>query len=193
MAQTRQSVSGSRPDPYQLERLAEELAARELSNTPVARLSGSEHLPPQADLPIHVPLSHDNEFLAAETFDVEKFLLSRSYTSLPELRTELREYLSSLKEELVLLINDDYEDFISLSTDLRGEGARMNRLKAPLSSLREPIQVRADMQKTRLEQTYQQVSRQSLQTIQDAIQAKLDARSKLRDEKVCIRVFLPNL
>lgn len=139
--QARQSVSGSRPDPYQLERLAEELAARELSSTSVGRFSGSDHLPIQPDLPIYVPLSHDNEFLAAETFNVEKFLLSRSYTSLPELRTELREYLSSLKEELVLLINDDYEDFISLSTDLRGEGARMARLKAPLKGLREQIQV----------------------------------------------------
>ncbi|KAG8213973.1 oligomeric golgi complex component, COG2-domain-containing protein [Butyriboletus roseoflavus] len=172
--QARQSVSGSRPDPYQLERLAEELAARELSSASVGRFLGSEHLPIQPDLPIYVPLSHDNEFLAAETFNVEKFLLSRSYTSLPELRTELREYLSSLKEELVLLINDDYEDFISLSTDLRGEGARMARLKAPLNGLREQIQV----------------SRLSLQSIQDAIQAKLDARSKLRDEKALLHHLL---
>ncbi|KAN0091182.1 COG (conserved oligomeric Golgi) complex component, COG2 domain containing protein [Tylopilus felleus] len=172
--QMRQSISASRPDPYQLERLAEELAARERSSTSTGRLSGSEPLPAQPDLPIYVPLSHDNEFLAAETFNVEKFLLSRSYTSLPELRTQLREYLSSLKEELVLLINDDYEDFVSLSTDLRGEGARMSRLKAPLNGLREQIQV----------------SRQSLQNIQDAIQAKLDARSKLRDEKALLHHLL---
>lgn len=132
-------VSGSRADPYQLDRLAEELAARELSSTSIGQPLGTEQQP---GLPICVPLSHDNEFLVAETFDIEDFLLSRSYMSLPELRAELREYLSSLKEELVLLINDDYEDFISLSTDLRGEGARMNRLKAPLNSLREQIQVR---------------------------------------------------
>lgn len=135
----RQNVSGGRPDPYQLERLAEELAARELASP--GRPLDTEHLPPHPDLPIYVPLSHNNEFLAAEAFNIEDFLLSRSYTSLPELRTELREYLSSLKEELVLLINDDYEDFISLSTDLRGEGARMGRLKAPLNGLREQIQV----------------------------------------------------
>ncbi|KAF8556364.1 COG complex component [Imleria badia] len=173
-SQTRQSVSGSRPDPYQLERLAKELAARERSSTSVGQFSGDEYLPPQPDLPIYVPLSHDNEFLASEAFNVENFLLSRSYTSLPELRVELREYLSSLKEELVLLINDDYEDFISLSTDLRGEGTRMSRLKAPLNSLREQIQL----------------SRQSLQNIQDAIQAKLDARSKLRDEKALLHHLL---
>lgn len=140
-SQIRQSVSGSHTDPFQLERLAEELAARELSSTSIGRPLGTEHLLLQPDLPIYVPLSHGNEFLAAETFNIEDFLLSRSYTSLPELRTELREYLSSLKEELVLLINDDYEDFISLSTDLRGEGARMGRLKAPLNGIREQIQV----------------------------------------------------
>ncbi|KAF8844393.1 COG complex component [Paxillus ammoniavirescens] len=165
---TSHSVPGGRPDPYDLERLAEELAARELSGPSVGSSSGGEHLPSQPDLPIYVPLSHDNEFLGAETFDVESFLLSRSYTSLPELRTELREYLSCLKEELVLLINDDYEDFISLSTDLRGEGVRLARLKAPLNGLRTQIQA----------------SRESLQSIQDAIHAKLDARSKLREEKI---------
>ncbi|KAG9316657.1 oligomeric golgi complex component, COG2-domain-containing protein [Chiua virens] len=173
-SQTRQSVSGGRHDPFQLERLAEELAAREFSSPSVGRTSGTKDPSLQADLPLYVPLSHHNEFLAAETFNTENFLLSRSYTSLPELRTELREYLSSLKEELVLLINDDYEDFISLSTDLRGEGARMARLKAPLNGFRDQIQA----------------SRSILQNIQDAVQAKLDARSKLRDEKALLHHLL---
>lgn len=110
----------------ELERLAEELAVREGTG-----LSDIEH-----DLPAYVPLSHDNPDLSADSFNVEDFLLSRSYTSLPDLRTELREYLATLKEELVKLINDDYEAFISLSTDLRGEGARLERLKGPLGDLR---------------------------------------------------------
>ncbi|KIK99406.1 hypothetical protein PAXRUDRAFT_822754 [Paxillus rubicundulus Ve08.2h10] len=171
---TSHTAPGGRLDPYDLERLAEELAARELSGPSVGSSSAGEHFPSQPDLPIYVPLSHDNEFLGAETFDVESFLLSRSYTSLPELRTELREYLSCLKEELVLLINDDYEDFISLSTDLRGEGVRLARLKAPLNDLRAQIQA----------------SREGLQTIQDAIHAKLNARSKLREEKALLHLLL---
>ncbi|KAF9227314.1 COG complex component [Gyrodon lividus] len=165
---TSHSTPDGRPDLYELERLAEELATRELSGPSVGLSSGRE------DLPIYVPLSHDNEFLRAEIFNVESFLLSRSYTSLPELRTELREYLSCLKEELVLLINDDYEDFISLSTDLRGEGVRLGRLKAPLNDIREQIQA----------------SRQGLQSIQEAIQAKLDARSRLREEKALLHLLL---
>ena len=122
---------GSSRDPMELERLAEELVARE----------GAEPLDVEHDLPVYVPLSHDNPRLSAPTFNVEDFLLSRSYTSLPDLRAELRDYLASLKEELVKLINDDYEAFISLSTDLRGEGARLERLKWPLSDLRAQVLV----------------------------------------------------
>ncbi|KAF7297546.1 Conserved oligomeric Golgi complex subunit 2-like [Mycena kentingensis (nom. inval.)] len=55
-----------------------------------------------------------------EEFDVEPFLLSRAHTSLPDLRSELRDYLWTLKEELVKLINDDYAAFISLSAPARG-------------------------------------------------------------------------
>lgn len=124
------------PDPYELERLAEELVARELagSNYPPRTTASTE-------LPIYVPLSHDNPHLTAEVFNVEEFLLSRSHTSLQDLRSELRDYLASLKEELVLLINDDYEAFISLSTDLRGEGSRLEKLKLPLDDLRKRISV----------------------------------------------------
>jgi conserved oligomeric Golgi complex subunit 2 len=119
-------------DPFQLERLAEELESRESLNS----------IDRQADLPIFTPLSHENPYLTAPTFNVEEFLISRLQTStLQDLRTELRDYQSSLKEELVKLINDDYEAFISLSTDLRGEGARLERLKFPLKSIKEQISV----------------------------------------------------
>jgi hypothetical protein len=91
---------------------------------------------------LYIPLTHDNPHLTSETFNVDQFLLSRSYTSLPDLRAELRDYLGVLKEELVTLINDDYEAFITLSTDLRGEGARLERVKYPLESLRGQMLVR---------------------------------------------------
>lgn len=116
----------------ELDRLAEELAAREGTN---AEFEGNH------DLPVYEPLTHGNTYLSVETFSVEDFLLSRSYTSLPDLRAELRDYLATLKEELVKLINDDYEAFISLSTDLRGEGARLERLKWPLGDLRAQVLV----------------------------------------------------
>lgn len=171
----------SSTDPFQLERLAEELASREL---------GISSPPAPHDLPLHAPLSHSNPYLTAPTFNVEDFLLSRSHTSLPDLRSELRDYLGSLKEELVKLINDDYEAFISLSTDLRGEGTRLERLKYPLGMLRSEILVCLPYIRQLVELFIfpWQASKSELQTIQDAIQDKLEKRAILREEKVPISI-----
>lgn len=132
-------------DPYELERLADELAARELRspNHELPGLGSERITPTEQSLPVFVPLSHSNPYLSFSNaaFDVEQFLLSRQYTSLPDLRTELRDYLAQLKEELVKLINDDYEAFISLSTDLRGEGMRLERLQFPLGDIRSQVVV----------------------------------------------------
>jgi len=108
----------------------------------IADSSGDDNQPQSlTELPIASSLSHDDPYLSSQSFSVEEFLVSRSHTSLPDLRTELREYQSRLKEELVQLINDDYTAFISLSTDLRGEGTRLERLKHPLGGLRKQIKV----------------------------------------------------
>ncbi|KAI5119864.1 hypothetical protein M0805_000698 [Coniferiporia weirii] len=154
-------------DPYELDRLAEELAEREAEHPPAATATSS-------DLPQLLPLSHDNPYLISEEFNVEEFLLSRSYTSLPDLRTELREYLATLKEELVKLINDDYEAFISLSTDLQGDGDRLENIKSPLIDLRSQILV----------------SRDQLQGIQDSVKEKLERRAALREEKALLQLLL---
>ncbi|KDQ28122.1 hypothetical protein PLEOSDRAFT_44979 [Pleurotus ostreatus PC15] len=155
---------GSRKDPYELDRLAEELASRESSQQDF-----SDH-----DLPAFVPLVHGNQLLAAEEFNVEEFLLSRTYTSLPDLRSELRDYLATLKDELVKLINDDYEAFISLSTDLKDEGARLEKLKYPLDGLKEQILA----------------SKDELSVLQGAIQDKLKRRATLREEKALLHLLL---
>ncbi|KAI0785678.1 COG complex component [Abortiporus biennis] len=169
-------ATGTSPqDPYELERLAEELAVRELKS-PLKSPAGDleEIRAAEHHLPLYVPLSHDNVYLSAKEFNVEEFLLSRSYTSLPDLRSELRDYLATLKEELVKLINDDYEAFISLSTDLQGEGARLERLKWPLDDIRNEV----------LE------SKSELQRIEDSIQAKLKKRATLREEKAYLHLLL---
>jgi len=93
------------------------------------------------DLPSLLPLSHSHPLLLAPTFDVDAFLLSRIHIPLDELRAELREYLGVLREELVQLINDDYEAFISLGTGLSGENERLKRLKAPMSKLKGDVTV----------------------------------------------------
>ncbi|KAK0461060.1 COG complex component [Desarmillaria tabescens] len=161
--------AGSSRDPFQLDRLAEELVTRELLHPHDIDSEEGNH-----DLPVFVPLSHSNPYLTANDFDIEQFLLSRSHTSLQDLRSELRDYLATLKEELVKLINDDYEAFISLSTDLRGEGVRLNKLKAPLGGLRVQIQD----------------SKAELQLVQDAIKQKLEKRAILREEKALLHLLL---
>ncbi|KAH7102816.1 COG complex component [Auriculariales sp. MPI-PUGE-AT-0066] len=151
-------------EPFELDRLVHELG---VDTDPDA--GGVRH-----DLPSLEPLSHEHPHLKAATFDVEDFLLSRAYTSLPDLGSELKEYGAKLKEELVQLINEDYEAFISLSTDLRGEGARLERLHWPLPKLRKEIEL----------------STNELKEVQDAVQAKLQERAAIREEKALLHLLL---
>ncbi len=134
---------GAQSDRFQLDRLAAELAARESAKAGPSspRLNGHAS-PPPPEIHTYVPLSHTDPHLSAPTFDVERFLLSRvADASLHDVRAELGGYLAGLREELVRLINDEYEAFISLSTDLRGEGARLERLRHPLADLKGRITV----------------------------------------------------
>ncbi|KZV90605.1 hypothetical protein EXIGLDRAFT_720206 [Exidia glandulosa HHB12029] len=151
-------------EPFELERLASELGVDRDDEQ-----DGAFHA-----LPTLEPLSHEHAQLKAPSFNAEDFLLSRAYTSLPDLGTELKEYLARLKEELVQLINDDYEAFISLSTDLRGEGARLERLHFPLPALRKEIEL----------------STAELKQVQDAVQEKLQERAAIREEKALLHLLL---
>ncbi|KAG8931544.1 hypothetical protein FRC02_002532 [Tulasnella sp. 418] len=129
----------------------------------------------QHELPLLAPLSHDHPLLrSSQPFDVDEFLLSRPNMSLHDLRFELRSFLGELKEELVQLINDDYAAFISLSTDLRGEGARLERLHWPLASLKGEIQK----------------SRSELLDVQAAVQHKLAERAALREKKALLQLLM---
>ncbi|CAE6415454.1 unnamed protein product [Rhizoctonia solani] len=127
-------------------------------------------------LPYVAPLDASHPLLSAsgEAFDVDEFLLSRSHTSLPDLRIELNDYLNRLRTELVHLINENYADFISLSTDLRGEGETIDLMRAPLSAIITEIET----------------SRAELRDIQDAVQTKLDTRTALREEQGVLRLLL---
>jgi hypothetical protein len=120
------------------------------------------------DLPSLQPLSHDHPLLSAPDFSADAFLLSRLHIPLEELRGELRAYLSTLREELVQLINDDYEEFISLGTGLRGENERLRRLQMPLGNLASEVGT----------------IREVLLRHQEEVQNKLDQRASLREERV---------
>jgi hypothetical protein len=122
------------------------------------------------DLPSLQPLSHSHPILTAPTFSADDFLLSRIHIPLEELRGELREYLGLLREELVQLINDDYEEFISLGTGLRGEGERLRNLERPLKELGGRVSSVRDV----------------LAGVQARVQDKLDERAVMREERALL-------
>ncbi|XP_057460047.1 LOW QUALITY PROTEIN: conserved oligomeric Golgi complex subunit 2-like [Actinidia eriantha] len=73
-------------------------------------------------------------------FDSEAYIADlRTFVPFETLRSELRSHLSSLKHELVELINRDYADFVNLSTKLVDVDAAVVRMRAPLTDIREKI------------------------------------------------------
>ncbi|WVR07562.1 hypothetical protein IAU60_004604 [Kwoniella sp. DSM 27419] len=134
------------------------------------RASSSSSNGHSLDLPSLQPLSHAHPLLSSETFDADQFLLSRLHIPLEELRGELRGYLGELREELVQLINEDYEEFISLGTGLRGEEGRLKRLGGPIKEVRREVESVRDV----------------LAEHQDKVQSKLDERAALREEKALL-------
>lgn len=73
--------------------------------------------------------------VSAETYGIELCLQSCSYTSLPGLRMEQRDYIATLREELVQPINDDYEASLVSVWTHAGKG-RLERLKWPSAGLK---------------------------------------------------------
>lgn len=49
---------------------------------------------------------------------------------------DLEEYSASLQNELIVLINQDYTDFVSLSTNLVGLDGVIHNLRLPLASMK---------------------------------------------------------
>ncbi|KAF8390622.1 hypothetical protein HHK36_025149 [Tetracentron sinense] len=80
-----------------------------------------------------------NDFLQ-DNFDSESYIANlRTFVPFDSLRSELQSHLSSLKHELVELINRDYADFVNLSTKLVDVHGAIVRMRAPLTELREKI------------------------------------------------------
>lgn len=77
----------------------------------------------------------------ATDFDPDTFLSSRRHLGLERMKTELNTHLKSLKTELVELINCDYQDFINLSTNLKGVDKDIEDLKTPLKSMEMQVKV----------------------------------------------------
>lgn len=77
----------------------------------------------------------------APEFDPDSFLSSRRHLGLERMKTELNTHLKLLKTELVELINRDYQDFINLSTNLKGVDKDLENLKSPLANMQVQVKV----------------------------------------------------
>jgi len=111
--------------------------------------SGSDFDADDATLPFPKPLDRST-FLASD-FDATAFLssLSNRFQTLEDLQTELRELNQSLNKELVDLVNDNYQDFLSLGQALSGGEERIEDIRVGLLAFQRDIKSVRDKIETR--------------------------------------------
>lgn len=102
--------------------------------------SGSDFDEDPSGLPFPEPLSRTS-FLAPG-FDPATFLssLTNRHQSLEDLRQELRSLEQLLNKELLDLVNENYQDFLSLGTALRGGEEKIEGVKVGLLSFQRDVQ-----------------------------------------------------
>lgn len=77
----------------------------------------------------------DRAAFIAPNFDTDRFLASRRHLGLERLKVEFNNHLKFLKTELIELINRDYQDFIDLSTNLKGVDKAISNIRGPLKRM----------------------------------------------------------
>ncbi|EED17973.1 conserved hypothetical protein [Talaromyces stipitatus ATCC 10500] len=94
--------------------------------------SGSDFDENTTDLPFPKPLSRSS-FLAPE-FDPAQFLstLTNRHQTLEDLRLELRELSQGLNKELLDVVNENYQDFLSLGGALQGGEEKVEEISVGL-------------------------------------------------------------
>ncbi|KAL1956812.1 hypothetical protein VTO42DRAFT_6762 [Malbranchea cinnamomea] len=92
------------------------------------------------NLPFPKPLTRE-AFLTPD-FDPATFLssLSNRHQTLGDLQAELRELSQSLNKELFDLVNENYQDFLSLGTALRGGEEKVEEARAGLLAFEREVQ-----------------------------------------------------
>ncbi|EEP79025.1 conserved hypothetical protein [Uncinocarpus reesii 1704] len=90
-------------------------------------------------LPFPKPLSRAS--FVTPDFDPAEFLssLANRHQSLADLQTELRELSQSLSKELLDLVNENYQDFLSLGTALKGGEEKVEEIRTVLLGFQRDI------------------------------------------------------
>lgn len=106
--------------------------------------SGSDVDENDAALPFPKPL--DRSAFLTPDFDATTFLsgLSNRFQTLEDLQTELRELSQTLNKELVDLVNDNYQDFLSLGSTLSGGEDKIEEIRLGLLGFQRDVQAVRD-------------------------------------------------
>ena len=81
------------------------------------------------------PVSFQRTDFTSTEFLAQDFIASRRHLPIDQLKFDLLSLLKTLKNELVELINHDYAQFISLSSNLVGVDSMLTDLRIPLSQI----------------------------------------------------------
>ncbi|KAF4521789.1 hypothetical protein B566_EDAN012294 [Ephemera danica] len=107
-------------------------------------------------------LCFDKEDFEKPNFSVDSFL-DRRGTNFETLRDDLGQYLKELRSAMIELINQDYSDFVNLSSNLIGLDKSISKLKVPLGQFKEEIlQVKCSLDEAIDELTVQLQAREQL-------------------------------
>ncbi|EEH33232.2 hypothetical protein PAAG_04285 [Paracoccidioides lutzii Pb01] len=103
-----------------------------------------------SNLPFPKPLSRSS-FLSP-TFDPATFLssLTNRHQTLSDLQTELRELSQSLNNELLDLVNENYQDFLSLGSALRGGEEKVEQVRVGLLGFQRDVKGLRDLFEKRI-------------------------------------------
>lgn len=84
----------------------------------------------------------EREAFSVEDFNVDKFLSEyHRYQTLEDMQQQLQKWSKSLEQELVDLINEDYNQFVGLGTSLSEGQPKVEDVKMELMSFQQEIKV----------------------------------------------------
>eukprot|EP00798_Chlamydomonas_sp_ICE-L_P020243 gene20243-26994_t len=120
-------------------------------------MPGSELKEPSSDItellgkPGTLPVWLNPDKFLAEDFNEESCVADlRRYVPLATLQTELQNYLGVLKTKLVEVINEDYSDYVGLSSRLSNMDGAILRMRKPLMELKDKLNVIQEAVKSEL-------------------------------------------
>lgn len=116
------------------------------------------------------PLFFTRENFTESEFSPESFIAQRRHVPLDRLKKDLSAQQKTLKNELVELINQDYTDFINLSTNMLGLDHLILELNQPLQSLNGQVKTVRD----------------SFSGVIHQLETKLEQRANIREKKASL-------